>query len=52
MFFKKEQVEEAKRMKIKLRTESSFERPETNSGMGISRGVRVNLFENQESRLR
>ena len=34
MFFKKEQVEQAKRMKIKLRTESSFERPETNSGMG------------------
>jgi len=34
MFFKKEQVEQAKRMKIKLRTESSFERPETNSGTG------------------
>ena len=31
MFFKKEQVEQAKRMKIKLRTESSFERPETNA---------------------
>ena len=31
MYFKREHVEQAKRMKIKLKTESSFEKPETNS---------------------
>ena len=32
MYFKREHVEQAKRMKIKLKTESSFEKPETNTG--------------------
>jgi hypothetical protein len=45
MFFKKEQVEQAKRMKIKLRTESSFERPETNSGMGHFNSFKMIFFE-------
>ena len=35
MYFKKEHVEQAKRMKIKLKTESSYEKPETNSGINL-----------------
>ena len=35
MYLKKEHVEQAKRMKIKLKTESSYEKPETNSGINL-----------------